>query len=352
MDMNDVLGLVRQGRLADATRRIQERLGGGETESGAAGREMKDVTPRPKALSGPAGATPGAPKRAKARRAAPPPSSKPRFRARPFARSRGGSAPSLPEGGEWLTRTGALPHRLFVPPAPRSGAPLIVMLHGCTQTPEDFSAGTRMNHAAAGIGAHVLWPEQVRGANANLCWNWFEPAHQGRGGEPGAIARVIEGVRGELGAGSVHVAGLSAGGAMAAVLGARFPELVASVGIHSGLAVGSASDVPSAFAAMGQGGAAGAALACPAIVFQGEADRTVAPRNADAFGGTGGRRVSEGGRSAQVFEGTGPGGHAAEIWRVEGLAHAWSGGDAAGSHSDPAGPDATAHMLRFFAAQG
>ena len=204
-----------------------------------------------------------------------------------------------------------------------------------------------MNHAAGAIGAYVLWPEQTRAANPNGCWNWFEPAHQGRGGEPGAIAALIGGLRAEIGDRPACVAGLSAGGAMAAVLGARYPETVAAVGIHSGLPVGSARDVPSAFAAMGQGGAQAVALARPAILFHGEADRTVSPRNADAFGApSGGRSVTEGGRRATVS--VRGGARAMEAWRVEGLGHAWSGGSAAGSHADPAGPDATAHMLRFF----
>ena len=199
---------------------------------------MRDVTPAPAALPAPGAPRPKRARKARAK-AAPRPSAKPRWRAKPFARAEAPGAPSVPNGGRWEARSGAVPYRLFSPAAPDPDAPLIVMLHGCTQDPEDFSRGTRMNHAAGALGAHVIWPEQARAANANGCWNWFEPAHQGRGGEPGAIASVIEAVRAETGArGGAHVAGLSAGGAMAAVLGARFPEAVASVGIHSGPAGG------------------------------------------------------------------------------------------------------------------
>ena len=334
MKMDDVLGLVRQGRLDEATQAIQARLGG-EAPSAPTERPMKDVTPKAAALAGPG-------MRAE-------PKARPKFKMKPraWARAAPDAGDIVPDGGRWERRTGALPHRLYVPAAPDAAAPLIVMLHGCTQNPEDFARGTRMNRAADGIGAHVLWPEQTRAANPNGCWNWFEPAHQGTGGEPGAIAALIEGIRGEIGDRPACAAGLSAGGAMAAVLGARFPGLVSAVGIHSGLPVGSARDVPSAFSAMGQGGAQAAALACPAILFHGDADRTVSPRNADAFGAPrGGRAVSEGGRRARVAATEGA--RAMEVWRVEGLGHAWSGGDASGSHADPAGPDATAHMLRFF----
>ena len=347
--MTDIMAMVRGGRLQEATAAIQGSLGGAAAGPVLRTAEpaMRDVTPRPIGLPGPA--TPGAPPR------------RPRAEARPRrpAAPRPPRAPgAVPEGGLWERHDfDGLPARLFVPAEADEAAPLLVMLHGCTQTPEDFALGTGMCHAAGAVGAHVLWPEQTRAHNPNGCWSWFEPAHQGRGGEAGAIAGAARAVAARIGTGAagIHVAGLSAGGAMAAILGAEHADLVASVGIHSGLAPGSARDVASAFAAM-RGGAAGrATLRVPAIVFHGDADRTVVPANARALaGGTlraRPRRIAEGGRTCRVTEvAATAGGAALELWEVEGLGHAWSGGDAAGSHADPLGPDATAEMLRFFGA--
>ena len=251
----------------------------------------------------------------------------------------------MPPGASWQVRDGALAHRLYVPSAPRAGAPLIVMLHGCTQDPEDFARGTRMCAAAEGIGAHVLWPEQTRASNPNLCWNWFEPAHQGRSGEAGAIAALASRTAQDVGAGSVHVAGLSAGGAMAANLGAARPDVFASVGIHSGLPAGAARDLPSALSAMRRPSPAAQPLKVPAIVFHGLADRTVAPANGARIAGPGGR-PREGKANGRAYRVRRAG--RTELWEVEGLGHAWSGGDPSGSHADPAGPDATAEMIAFF----
>lgn len=332
-DMNDILGLVRSGRLQDATKVIQSRLGLGDDDAGSTGQgPMKDITPRAEALP-----RPDAPAE---------PAAKP-ARARPAGKT------------GWEGREGPLAYRLYRPANPVPTAPLIVMLHGCTQTPEDFAAGTRMNEAAARIGAHVVWPEQGRGANPNGCWNWFDPGHQGRSGEAAAIAGLAAAVAREVapGASGVHVAGLSAGGAMAAILGASYPEVFASVGVHSGLPAGSAHYVASAFTAMRTGGAATAALKTPAIVFHGSADRTVAPKNGPAVaamargGAKPRRRITDiGGRRVTVTRSCAPGGAvASELWAIDGLGHAWSGGDASGSYADPVGPDATAEMLRFFA---
>ncbi|UWQ18305.1 PHB depolymerase family esterase [Jannaschia sp. M317] len=328
-DMTDILNLVRSGKLVEATESIQARLSG--TPASQPDRPMKDVTPQARALPGPA-----SPKRAKTMRPK-----------RPVTPGKDR------QSGSWSRQSGALPYGLFTPDRPQDDAPLIVMLHGCTQTPEDFSTGTRMNAAAAQIGAHVIWPEQSRAANANLCWNWFEPGHQGRGGEPAAIASVIKATLTQVGDRPVHVAGLSAGGAMAAVLGTHYSDLVSSVGVHSGLPAGCARDVGSAFSAMGSGGQGRAPLAVPAIVFHGDRDRTVAPANGTAILSGGGtmRTVTTGGRTTRVTV-MPTTGHSqpSELWQVDGLAHAWSGGDRSGSHADPAGPDATAEMLRFFQA--
>ena len=330
--MADILGLVRSGRLHDATDAIRRRLGGTVPPAAGADRPMRNVTPEAPVLPGP---EPIRPRTGK-------PRPKPGARARATARA-----------------PGELDYRLHRPPTPVADAPFVVMLHGCTQTPDDFAAGTRMNAAADRIGAHVLWPAQDRAANMNGCWNWFEPAHQGRSGEAAAIAALARRIAAEVApeASGLHVAGLSAGGAMAAILGASYPEIFASVGIHSGLPVGAARDVASAFAAMRSGSEGAVPLPVPAIVFHGAADRTVAPANgaAAAAGATGSkprrRTLRDGGREVTVTHtDTVDGAPWREHWEVAGLGHAWSGGDASGSHADPAGPDASAQMLRFFAA--
>ncbi|MCK0168458.1 PHB depolymerase family esterase [Jannaschia sp. S6380] len=336
-DMSEILNLVRTGRLGEATQRIQRNLGTGGPEMRPEP-DMKDVTPRACPIP-----SPGMSARGKATRTKP-------------ARKPRATATGHPAGTTWARRQGPLPYRLSAPSAPDPRAPLLVMLHGCTQTPEDFAAGTGMTHAAGAIGAHVIWPEQTRAANVNACWNWFEPAHQGRTGEAAAIVTVIEEVLSGLGPRAVHVAGLSAGGAMAALLGAFYPDIVTSVAIHSGLAPGSAQDVGSAFAAMQNGAPGRRALAVPAIVFHGAADRTVTPANAGALLNLGPasdrqeRREIIAGRRTTIRSGIRPGQSApSEMWEIDGLGHAWSGGHPAGSYTDPKGPDATAEMIRFFA---
>ncbi len=244
---------------------------------------------------------------------------------------------------------GGRDYRLFIPSA-REGGPvgLVLMLHGCTQTPEDFALGARMDVAAESAGFVVAYPGQTGAHNMQGCWNWFRPEDQTReGGEPAVLAslatRLAE--RFDLG-GRVHVAGLSAGGAMAAVLAETHPDVFAAAGIHSGLPAGAAQDVPSAFAAMRGRSRKGTAPALPVIVFHGTADRTVSPRNASALvRGDGVETRHEGGGRCWSRLVTQSG---SELWLVEGAGHAWFGGDAGGSYADPAGPDASAEMLRFF----
>ncbi|MDQ2778265.1 MAG: PHB depolymerase family esterase, partial [Pseudomonadota bacterium] len=162
--------------------------------------------------------------------------------------------------GSFTHKGRTLSYKLYVPPRAAGVAPtprpLVLMLHGCTQDPADFAAGTQMNALARDLGVLVLYPAQTQPANPQKCWNWFKPQHQQRGrGEPAVLAALTQSVMAEhrVDASRVYVAGLSAGGAMADILGRAYPDLFAAVGVHSGLPAGAASDVGSAFAAMHAG---------------------------------------------------------------------------------------------------
>ena len=265
--------------------------------------------------------------------------------------------------GSHAGQAGARRYRLYVPARPASGPrPLLVMLHGCTQDAEDFAAGTAMNLAAERHGCLVLYPEQASSANHSQCWNWFEHAHQQRGqGEAALIAGMTRQVLEQHGGdpARVYVAGLSAGGAMAAVMATAYPDLYAAVGVHSGLAAGSARDLVTGLQAMKgkhPGRQATPGRRVPAIVFHGERDATVHPSNGVAayrqFGGAAATEIEEQGRGhtrAMTLDANGR--VLAEHWRLHGAGHAWSGGSAAGSYTDPSGPDASGEMLRFFLAQ-
>ena len=263
---------------------------------------------------------------------------------------------------------GSLNYRLYVPAdhATRELA-LVLMLHGCTQNPEDFALGTQMNALADEFGLVVAYPHQPRAANASGCWNWFDKRHQHRGsGEPAKLAGLAQSLASEFAIPRerTFVAGLSAGGAMAEVLAATYPDLFDAVGIHSGLPYKAAKDVPSAFAAM-KGAAAEPALRvvggteCRKIVFHGGADATVDPINA--------MRILEQARSGRThlqqvdlerqIEGRSvnqtvlqnPAGQSVvELWSVEGGGHAWFGGDSRGSYTQSVGLDASRIMVRFF----
>jgi poly(hydroxyalkanoate) depolymerase family esterase len=239
------------------------------------------------------------------------------------------------------------------------------MLHGCTQSPDDFAAGTRMNFIAEEQTCLVVYPAQRSDANPSKCWNWFSNADQQRGaGEPSLIAGITRQVMQDYSVDPkrVFVAGLSAGGAAAAIMGATYSDLYAAVGIHSGLAYGAATDMPSAFAAMRQGGGAGRhavpGRTVPAIIFHGDRDTTVHPNNGAQVVE---QAIGETRTQKKVHRGQIPGGHGytrtthcdgdrdiLEHWNIHGAGHAWSGGSPAGSYTDPQGPDATKEMLRFF----
>ena len=259
-------------------------------------------------------------------------------------------------------------HCLYVPDAALPGrAPMVVMLHGAGQDAEDFAACTAMNAAAERHGFVVLYPAQSSRVSANRCWTWWEPAHQQRAsGEPARLVALTQQVAAEFNVDSsrIYVAGLSAGGAMAALLGELFPDVYAAVGVHSGLAPRAGTDLSSALAAMrGTNGAPAAPSGMPTIVFHGERDTTVHPVNghrvvAAAVGSdcevTAQQRFQCNGRSVtRVTLRGGPGARqfAAEHWQLHDADHAWSGGDRAGSYADPAGPEASEEMLRFFDAQ-
>ncbi|SIT40845.1 Esterase, PHB depolymerase family [Paraburkholderia ribeironis] len=266
--------------------------------------------------------------------------------------------------------TGQRQYKLYVPAIYNNEPlPLIVMLHGCTQNADDFAAGTRMNQMAERHGFIVVYPNQSRAANRSVCWNWFKPADQQRDhGEPSLIAGITREVmtRYRIDAARVYVAGLSAGGAMADIMLTTWPDLYAAGCVHSGLAYGCAKDLPSAFAAMKRGkphrSHSLAAPRRPLIVFHGDADTTVHPSNAAALVApfdTGVTTVSESsasafaatsGHGATVQHLTAANGVEAEYWSIHGAGHAWAGGSPRGSYTDPAGPDATAAMLRFFLA--
>ncbi len=301
-----------------------------------------------------------------------------RSRIKAFERSgmRGASAPPpVPKGARYETRAyscpaGARDYRLYVPAARPDGPQgLVLMLHGCTQNPDDFARGTAMNAQAERHGLILAYPAQTQAENPSACWNWFRPGDQRRGaGEPAILAGLAGDLVSEFRVKHSHVfvAGLSAGGAMAAVMGETYPELFAAVGVHSGLPYGSASDVVSAFAVM-RGEANGAGHADRrrgksrmnrTIVFQGTADATVNSSNAariiegtSAMGGSELRREGRvpGGRGYMRTVTLAPDGKPlTELWMVEGAGHAWSGGSASGSFTDPTGPDASAEMVRFF----
>lgn len=385
--MIEATRLTRSGRLAEATALLRRVLGGGASTgapvsgaTSAAGRRPIVIDMDPATGAAPAA---GATRNVQPLRI---PEAPRGFlgRLRPGGlRPRPAPGQPMPDGARFLAEAyssdaGSRDYKLYIPSSYRGRpVPLIVMLHGCTQSPDDFAAGTRMNAFAEEHACLIAYPGQAQSANAQKCWNWFSPADQERDqGEPALIAGITRRVMRDhaVDPRRVYVAGLSAGGAAAAIMGSAYPDLYAAIGVHSGLACGAARDLHSAFTAMRQGAPmarrAGDAVVeggpriVPTIVFHADRDTTVHPRNGDqviAQSGAADARTTAGLRT-EVQRGRVPGGHGftrtihldaagrpmLEQWIVHGGGHAWSGGSSAGSFTDPLGPDASREMLRFF----
>jgi len=279
------------------------------------------------------------------------------------------------EERSFVNEAGRRAYKLYVPGSfDGEPLPLLVMLHGCTQSPDDFAAGTRMNELAEEHTFLVAYPAQSHDANASGCWNWFNAGDQRRDrGEPSLIAGITRQIMSDFPVDPerVFAAGLSAGGATAAIMGATYPDLYRAIGVHSGLACGAARDMPSAFAAMRQGGNPAATGAShrtggrivPTIVFHGDGDRTVHPLNgAQVVAQVAAQVHAEVKLGTTVTSGQTPGGigytrqvqsdetgrSVLEHWVLHGAGHAWSGGSASGSYTEPRGPDASREMVRFF----
>ncbi len=367
ISMSEVLratGLTRSGRVFDATRLIKRMLGlekpGPRKEPFQSTRPDVAIAPPPEAVAFEAPTVfiplqPVAPARA------------PSFTKHEFAYA-----------NELYSYRLYLPgNSKFVASSP-SPLPVVVMLHGCKQDAADFAAGTAMNVLAEQRKCIVLYPEQRTKANGMRCWNWFETAHQKRdSGEPGMIAALTRDVlanpSNRADPARIYICGLSAGGAMAAVVAGQHPDLFAAVGVHSGLPSGAASDVMSAFSAMRSGPtrtalAKGKDVAVPTIVFHGSADKTVHPDNGDhvvaaalasldasgiplekiqAVDGDAAR--DQGVRATQrTIYRAADGKSYVEHWAIASGPHAWSGGSPTGSYTDPQGPGASSAMLDFF----
>lgn len=378
--MSEATALTRTGRIGEATALIQRGLRAGPDDRWAAERRDDPATvPRPDAVTGGTAPPPSASGSRRRRGAGLRDALRERFgRATPAAPPpvppgtptpappRPTVAPTVVLPGRTTRQTyrgaaGARPYGLYVPTSGTGPRPLVVMLHGGTQTAAAFAAATRMDEHAERHGFLVAYPEQTTDANAMRYWNWFRPQDQRRdAGEPAILAGIVAEVAAAhaVDQDRVYVAGFSAGAAMAAVLAATYPDVVAAVGVHSGVAVGCAHDVGSAFSAMRAAPRAPALPGpVPVIAFHGDADTTVAPDNAARVV----EQLTAGAGPGETLVERGPGRPATrtvvrrgqavvgERWTVHGSGHAWSGGAVGGSYTDPDGPDASAEMVRFFA---
>jgi poly(hydroxyalkanoate) depolymerase family esterase len=373
-NMIEVTRLVRAGKIAEATTLLRRGL------------EVGTAAPTPTATSTTSGGIPAAlakyasrlGNRAPSRKAQPlrtfldrldTPRSGPHIRG--CTKPPAAHADSAPDGARFIAQSyhseaGSMNFKLYVPSGYRGQPlPLIVMLHGCMQSPDDFAAGTRMNTLAEEGPFLVAYPAQAASANAFKCWNWFDPSHQQRDcGEPALIAGITRQIMTDYAVDPqrVYIAGLSAGAAAAVVLGTSYPDLYAAIGVHSGVPVGVARNVLSAFSTMLNGGAVGehpnSEKRVPTIVFHGDRDATVHPANSDKVIAQ--AMIPD--LSVSVQESGVTGGHAytctrhsdasgrsmLEQWVIHGAGHAWSGGSPFGSYTDQRGPDASREMVRFF----
>ena len=276
-------------------------------------------------------------------------------------------SPSSFRSGQHDSAYGSRSYKLFKPgtlAGASAAPPLLMMLHGCGQTPDDFAKGTRMNILARELGLIVVYPAQSMDANPNRCWDWFHRENQSRdAGEPAIIASLTRKILTTHGAdpARVYIAGLSAGASMALIVAQEYPDLFAAVGVHSGMPAGSARDQTSALIAMQRGGP-GHRLQhpMPTIIFHGSHDRVVNPRNGrlvairarepyPALRSTEADGQVQNGRSYRktVYR-VGSGRPLVEHWSVTASGHAWSGGSPRGRFTDQKGPDASREMLRFF----
>jgi len=302
--------------------------------------------------------------------------------------------------GKWVigtasSKSGSRKFRLWVPRHHdgREPSPLVMLLHGCGQSAKDLAKICGMNAIAERDNFLVVYPEQPTAANLLRCWNWFDPKHQAReSGEPSILAAVVEQAVSShnVDPDRVYVAGLSAGAAMAVVMGATYPDLFMAIGVVAGLEFAAATTAaaglgaitrggpdPShqgllAFQAMSEGLREKPKRRMPVIVFQGAADPYLNPVNADQVlaqwartndyldGNEDGKRLLE--QAGEITAGSVPGSYSfqkckyedsagrllMEKWLVEGLGHAWPGSPSAGRFADPNGPNASEEMWRFF----